>query len=461
MNIPHFSASQINLLVSELNENLHAYSLSTCVAQSLSDFQFQFFKQTQKKILSFWFKAPVRFHLTSTELPQNSFFHPLHKQLAGMTLHSIEQINQDRIVKFSFHDTKKTLFFLAEFFLRHPNFYLLDQNNRITYSLYPSKNAVYEPPKNNKPIIEHECLFSNSAEIEVFYQEIERKYLFEQEKQSLRTYFHKELKKLENKREKLNKNLEECLSWEKVKHEAELLKANYPQIKRGLAEVKVWDWVQEGEIVLLLDPKLTPQEQIAKRFQRARKLQDGENPLSIQLDLINSKIYACHLKVEALEGIERFEDLIPFRLASLQQASPKEALKKKTLPYHEFRSETGVLIWVGKNALSNEKLTFVLAHGNDWWLHVNGFSGSHIVIKTLRGQEPDQEAIEDALQLALFHSKAKAGKEGEVCITQRKFVSRLGKSQPGKVQISKHKTLNVRLDEQRLQAIKRRNARGD
>lgn len=281
--------------------------------------------------------------------------------------------------------------------------------------------------------------------------------LFEREKKSLTAYFRKEFKKLENKREKLKKNLKECTFWGEVKHEGDLLKASYSAIQKGMNEIKVWDWLKNNEKILQLDPKLTAQELIAKRYHRAKKLRRGINHLEGQLDLTDAKILDCLSKMEALDQSKSLEDLILIRPPLRKQASPKEVQKKKSLPYHEYRSETGILIWVGKNARSNEKLTFALANGNDWWLHANGVSGSHVIIRTLKGKDPDQETIEDALQLALFHSKAKAGKEGEVCVAQKKFVSRYsGKSQPGKVQISKHKTLRVRLDERRLQVIKNR-----
>ncbi|MBA2367621.1 MAG: DUF814 domain-containing protein [Candidatus Protochlamydia sp.] len=455
MNIPHFSASQISLLVSELSQELSHSTFTSCSAVTLSKFNFHFLKQGNHKAISFCFTQPVRFHLSLNNRQIRSFFHPLHKKLFGMTLQSIEQINHDKIVKFSFCDQKKSVYFITEFFSKHPNFYILDSLSRILYSLFPSKQAIYEPAIRFHKEGDTENLFSNSTEIEHFYEKWDEKVYFEQEKRSLIVYFEKILKKLKNSKDKLIKNLEECSAWEKVKHDGDLLKAAYSQLRKGMTEIKLWDWLNETEKRFALDPKLHPQELIAKEYRRAKKLQAGLVPLNHQVELINAKILKCISNLEALESIVRLEDLLPLKPALRKQAS-NAAQGKKSLPYHEYWSAAGMVIWAGKNAQSNDKLTFSLANGNDWWLHINGVSGSHIVIKT-KGKEPDNETLEDALQLALFHSKAKAAKEGEVCVTQKKFVSRLGGSQPGKVQISKHKTMRVHTDDQRLQTIKKRN----
>src|SRR3989304_2829720 len=63
-------------------------------------------------------------------------------------------------------------------------------------------------------------------------------------------------------------------SWKQEAHRAELLKANFRSLKRGVARITVEDWEREGEgVELELDPALTPEKQLQKFFQRARKLQ--------------------------------------------------------------------------------------------------------------------------------------------------------------------------------------------
>ena len=128
------------------------------------------------------------------------------------------------------------------------------------------------------------------------------------------------------------------------------------------------------------------------------------------------------------------------------------------MPYREFVTASGLKIWVGKSAKDNDKLTFACANGLDYWLHAHDVPGSHVVVHLGRHQAPDDESLKDAIQAALFFSKAKDNKEGEVCITQCKYVSRMGKNQPGKVQISHHRVVYVKMDTERLKNLRERKA---
>jgi predicted ribosome quality control (RQC) complex YloA/Tae2 family protein len=130
----------------------------------------------------------------------------------------------------------------------------------------------------------------------------------------------------------------------------------------------------------------------------------------------------------------------------IKKSLPKQPVPQK--PYHQFVSKSGLHIWVGKNAKCNDLLSFHYANGNDWWLHAHNFPGSHVVIRLVGDKEPDQEALADAAELALRYSKAKEGQEGEVSVTQAKYL-RPVKGTPGKVMLSRHTVLYHRLDEKR------------
>lgn len=110
----------------------------------------------------------------------------------------------------------------------------------------------------------------------------------------------------------------------------------------------------------------------------------------------------------------------------------------------------------GKSAKDNDKLTFACANGSDYWLHARDVPGSHVVLHLGKQREPDEESLKDATQAALFFSKAKDNQEGEVCITQCKYVARFGKNQPGKVQISQHRIAYAKLDVERLRKLRER-----
>ena len=62
-------------------------------------------------------------------------------------------------------------------------------------------------------------------------------------------------------------------------------------------------------------------------------------------------------------------------------------------------------MYVGKNNLQNEELTFKMATGNDWWFHSKSFPGSHVIVKSNNEELPDA-TFEEAAKLAAHYSKA-------------------------------------------------------
>ena len=69
-----------------------------------------------------------------------------------------------------------------------------------------------------------------------------------------------------------------------------------------------------------------------------------------------------------------------------------------------FKSLDGILIKVGENAKENDDLTFS-SYPNEWWMHVDGGAGSHVIICHEENTIP-KETKRDAALLAVRHSKA-------------------------------------------------------
>ncbi|MGZ3633592.1 MAG: NFACT RNA binding domain-containing protein [Parachlamydiaceae bacterium] len=273
--------------------------------------------------------------------------------------------------------------------------------------------------------------------------------------------FHRELQKRLKRTLKhvqmLTLKQEESLNWAQTKHEGLLLQSHLYLWKKGLHSLEVSDWENEGKSrVILLSPPLSGQEEVALRFRKSRKQRLAIPHVERELSKALERQKAIESQLTSLEAIETLEELQPFQelLFPPRIVQPK-AIKPLKLPYKEYFSSTGQKIWVGKKAQDNETLTFTLAHGNDWWLHVQGAPGSHVVIKS--GKAPDAETLQDALQLALIHSQAKKQRQAEVIVTQQKYVSRFGKGAKncGKVQVSQHKLYSISLDLQHFERIQK------
>jgi len=264
------------------------------------------------------------------------------------------------------------------------------------------------------------------------------------------------LRHLEEYRQQLNR----CREWQTVYHQAELLQANLYKIKSGLKEIAVDDWEQEGIILTIsLDQHLKPYEQVTKLFRQSKKLRLGQPHLEKQLEKVEEEAAFWSMQPGVLEQLVSWEDLREFchknRLLESHQKRSEVAQKTKSIkPYRVYTTDENLQIWVGRSAKDNERLTFNHARGGDWWFHARDYSGSHVVLRAIKGKEPDQNSILDAAELALRFSKGESKKEGEVCLTQVKWLNRI-KSAPGKVMFSKCKVLKVKLDEDRWQRLKK------
>ncbi|MDF1555027.1 MAG: NFACT RNA binding domain-containing protein [Deferrisomatales bacterium] len=101
-------------------------------------------------------------------------------------------------------------------------------------------------------------------------------------------------------------------------------------------------------------------------------------------------------------------------------------------------------VWVGRTDADNDRLSIKLAAPNDWWFHVRGMPGSHVVLRCDRGEEPDRETLKRAAAVAAYHSKARGGGVVPVSATLARYVTKPRGAKPGTVQIRKEIVFKVR-----------------
>ena len=101
----------------------------------------------------------------------------------------------------------------------------------------------------------------------------------------------------------------------------------------------------------------------------------------------------------------------------------------------------GFLIYVGKDAKSNDFLTFNIADDDDIWMHVKGSPGSHVVIKIKQTNSlkevflPSDSILRYAADLAKKNSKAKNETSVKVVWCKRKFVKKEAGMNDGQVKV--------------------------
>lgn len=87
-------------------------------------------------------------------------------------------------------------------------------------------------------------------------------------------------------------------------------------------------------------------------------------------------------------------------------------------------------MYVGKNNLQNEELTFHFASGNDWWFHAKKVPGSHVIVKS-NGEELPDRTFEEAGRLAAYYSKSRGAEKAEIDYIEKKHVKKPAGGRPG------------------------------
>ena len=113
-------------------------------------------------------------------------------------------------------------------------------------------------------------------------------------------------------------------------------------------------------------------------------------------------------------------------------------------PYRATLIE-GFEVLVGRGDAENDKLTFGVASPQDFWLHVAGPPGSHVVVRNPdRLPELPKAVAEQAAILAVWHSKAR-GSRGKVSVHLCRVadVSKPKGFEAGKVLLRRYDTVKV------------------
>jgi predicted ribosome quality control (RQC) complex YloA/Tae2 family protein len=114
-------------------------------------------------------------------------------------------------------------------------------------------------------------------------------------------------------------------------------------------------------------------------------------------------------------------------------------------------SPDGMTVLVGKTAKDNDLLSLKLAAPRDFWFHVAGESGSHVVVRN-----PDKldacprETRRFAAALAAGYSKAHRGGRTAVHMAEARDVGKRRGMAPGKVTLKRFTTVHAhprRLDD--------------
>jgi len=111
---------------------------------------------------------------------------------------------------------------------------------------------------------------------------------------------------------------------------------------------------------------------------------------------------------------------------------------------YEYELPGGYQVLAGKTDAENDFLSIKFASPNDYWFHVRGLPGSHVILRLGEKEEPVKDIIKQAAAVAAYHSKARSGGVVPVSCTRAKHVTKSRGDKPGTVHIRKETVIKVR-----------------
>jgi predicted ribosome quality control (RQC) complex YloA/Tae2 family protein len=255
------------------------------------------------------------------------------------------------------------------------------------------------------------------------------------------------LKRLEIRRAKIERDIEEASDYERYRKMGELLQINFDRLKKGMESITLEDVYSESHeaVTIPLDPALSPAENIDAYFKKHRKGRQALRLLQRRLTVTQDELKRWSVIQSELE--RDFDSARDRYAGELSALLPPEGTKQQSqprLPYREFTLSTGVKIFVGRGGADNDRTTFEYAKPYELWFHTQQCPGSHVVMKfPNKSYEPLKREIEEAASVAAYFSKAKNDSLVPVIYTQRKYVRKPRKAKAGLVTVEREKSVMV------------------
>ena len=315
-----------------------------------------------------------------------------------------------------------------------PIFIKDDANNNKDF--YCFDLSLYE----NKEKVE-----SISSLVENFYHNNSLRDRINQKASGFKKILTTKLNRLTNKYLAMNDELLNNQSKEDLKIFADLLSINIYKLQKGMEKVTVeniYDNMQEIEISL--DEKKSPRENIEAYYKKYKKLKTADEIIKAELPKIEEEMKYIKQILETIEIITELNELseIEEELISLGYVKKNKKNKQKlekSKPYI-FETDSGALIYVGKNNLQNENLTLKFANKNDIFFHAPDVPGSHVI---LRGSNLTEDDYKIAGFLAGYYSYFKNEGYANVDYTEKKHIRKAKGTGLGMVYYDNFKTLFI------------------
>ena len=223
---------------------------------------------------------------------------------------------------------------------------------------------------------------------------------------------------------------------EKFRIYGELITTYGYSVEQGSKSFEALNYYADEMITIPLDPTIPVMDNAKKYFDKYSKLKRTYEALSTLTEDVKAEIEHLESISTALDMALKEEDLTEIKEELVQtgyikrHGSNQKKAKITSKPFHYISSD-GYDIYVGKNNLQNDFITFQMATGNDWWFHAKGVPGSHVLVRTNGETDMPDRTFEEAGRLAAYYSKNRGQDKVEIDYIQKKHIKKPASSKPG------------------------------
>ena len=313
-----------------------------------------------------------------------------------------------------------------------------------SFSPVPFANQVGEP------------FDSLSDLLDTYYKDKAERDRVKQQASELIRRVENELQKNRHKLKKQEKELLATDNAEEFRQKGELLTTFLNQVPNDQDQVILDNYYTNQPITIALDKALTPNQNAQRYFKRYQKLKEAVKYLT---DLIE-ETKATILYLESVETVLNqagLEEIAEIREELIQtgfiRRKQREKIQKRKKPEQYLASDGKTIIYVGRNNLQNEELTFKMARKEELWFHAKDIPGSHVVISG--NLDPSDEVKTDAAELAAYFSQGRLSNLVQVDMLEVKKLNKPTGGKPGFVTYTGQKTLRVTPDPEKITSMKK------
>ena len=231
--------------------------------------------------------------------------------------------------------------------------------------------------------------------------------------------------------------LKDTESREKYRVYGELINTYGYNIEQGADSFEALNYYTNEMIKIPLDKTISVMDNSKRYFARYNKLKRTYEALTqltvetkSELEHLQSVQTFLDMAIDENSLAQVKEELVACGYVKGHYGRKGDRKRAKSKPLHYISSD-GFHMYVGKNNIQNDELTFKFANGGDMWFHAKKMPGSHVIVRLEGAGELPDSTYEEAARLAAYYSSGRTAPKVEIDYTERRNIKKPAGAKPG------------------------------